>query len=148
MACSDCYPGNSTVLYGEAPVYVTGAGTVGDPFVVHYSGAEYGDRGVAFDYTPAPNLDLSQFPYPVLIRATLTATAGLTLPEWDMGYSGTITLVLTQGGTGSYEVGFAAAGVKSAAAINLSNTVGAKDVVRLLWTGVDWIATDVVLNVS
>lgn len=148
MACSDCYPGNSTVLYGETPIYVTGAGTVGDPFVVHYGGSEFGDRAVSFELTPAPNLDLSQFTYPVTIRATLAATAGLTLPNWDSGYSGTLTLVLTQGGSGSYEVGFAAAGVKSAAAINLTNTVGAIDVVRLLWTGSDWIATDVVLNVS
>lgn len=147
MACSDCYPGNTTVLQAGANVAVAGSGTVSDPFVISANEVESGDRTGAVNVEANPDLNLFNLTGPTTVRVTLNADANISLPNWGINTAGSIILVITQGTGGSREIAFAAAGVRSTAPIALSNAVGAIDVVRLIWTGLNWIATDVVLNV-
>lgn len=148
MAVSECYPGNSTVITAGEGIVVSGTGIPGSPFVISRYDAPEGDWQQAVWVDANPNLQLDAFARPTVISTRLTANAGLTLPTWSPAFAGSLTFVIQQGGSGSYEVGWAAAGVRSAAAINLTNTVGATDIVRILWTGTFWVATDIVLNVT
>ena len=148
MACSDCYPGNTTVITSGDGIQVYGSGVPGDPFVISRYDAPEGDWQQSVWVDTTPGLDVSQFARPTTIETRLTAFAALTLPTWSPAFAGSLTFIIQQGGAGSYEVGWAAAGVLSASTINLSNAVGAKDLVRVLWTGAYWIATDIVLNVT
>lgn len=147
MACSDCYPGNSTVMLPGANVSITGSGIVGDPFVISANEVENGDLSSVAYVEATPALNLYNILAPTTVHVTLNANASLNLPQWGGAASGSILLVITQGTGGSREIDFAGAGVKSTAAINLTNTVGAIDLVRLVWTGMQWVATDIVLNV-
>lgn len=140
MSC-ECYTGNNTVIQSGPGISVTGAGTVSQPYVIESYDDPKGDWTFSGAMTASPGLDLSALDAPYLVRATLTGTGTITLPTWSSGGAGTITLVLTQDGTGSRTLNFAGAGVKSSAPIVLSTTANATDVVVLLWTGAGWIAT-------
>lgn len=139
MACSDCFPGNSTVIIGGSGVDINGTGTPSDPYEISVFSQPEGDWAYAETRTAAPDLDMSSFTLPVLVRATLTGAGEVNLPSWGAGRSGSLTLVLQQDGTGGRTLDFAGAGVLSQAPIALSTDPGAIDVVVLIWTGTEWI---------
>lgn len=75
------------------------------------------------------------------IHATLTGNVTLTLPTPDPTLSFTVSLVLTQDATGSRTL-TPPASCLSAYGVDptLSTAGGAKDLVHLMWTGVQWVA--------
>lgn len=148
MACSDCYPGNTTVIRGGDGIQVSGNGTPDSPFVVTRFDNPEGDWQQVYWRDSTPDLVLDDVLRPSVIETRLTGAGELILPTWSPSYGGTLTLVLNQDSTGSRTLDFVGAGVLDNPNIVLSTAANAKDVVTLLWTGTDWIAIAVVKAVA
>jgi len=139
MACSDCTPGNSTVIIGGDNVTVSGSGNVGDPFVINSDVNSDGDWSESVTPGSFSPIGLNTVPLPHTVRILLESDDTISLPAWPSDKSGSITLVITQGGGGGWNIDFAAAGVLSTSPLILSAFPGAIDVVTLFWSGEQWI---------
>jgi hypothetical protein len=149
MACSDCFPGSSTVVKaGTGGVYISGSGTPSDPFVVSVGLTPDGDWGSAEEIDAAPDLNLASLTRPAVVEVVLSGSGEVFYPGgWGSNHSGTIRLILEQDGTGGRTLDFGAALMPSGA-ITLSTAGGAVDIVDLTWTGIRWTANLVASNLS
>lgn len=76
-----------------------------------------------------------------MIHATLTGNVTLTLPTPPATRSFTVSLLLTQDATGSRTLTIPAASLSSYGVDPVLSTAGgSKDVVHLMWTGLQWVA--------
>lgn len=93
-------------------------------------------------------VNLSAVTGPKTIRATLTGNVtAVTLPSWSSAQSGSITLMISQDSVGGWTwvmPGTSALGIKVA----LTPAANARDLIVLLWTGIQWIVVPSALDVK
>lgn len=130
---------------------LTGAGTTTSPLALRadFIGTiPVPDTQPAEAQTWSGAVNLSALTGPRTIRANLTGNVtSVTLPTWAANVSASITLILSQDGTGGRTwvmPGTSAFGID----IVLTTTPNARDLIVLLWTGVQWIAIPSAMNVS
>lgn len=141
MACSDCFPGNTTVIKSGPGTAVTGSGTPSDPFIISVNTPAEGDWGTAERLDAAPDLNLTNLARPCVVESVLSGNGSVVFPLfWGSSNSGTIRLILEQDSTGNRDLDFSEA-IEPAGGIALSTAPGSVDVVDLTWTGERWVAT-------
>lgn len=130
---------------------LTGTGTTTDPYSLQadYIGSlPVPDQQPSIFQNWSGAVNLTSITAPTTIRATLNGNVtSVTLPPWGSTISGSINLLLTQDATGSrtwVQPGVSAGGVD----VVLTTAANAKDLVRLFWTGAQWVVSAVALNVS
>jgi hypothetical protein len=130
---------------------LTGEGTSSSPLVL--SGAfvgeiDYPDMQPSASQSWSGAVNLTSVTGPRTIRATLTGNVtSVTMPTWSSSVAASITLILAQDTTGGRTwvmPGTSAFGID----IILSTAPLARDLVVMLWTGVQWIAIPSALDVS
>lgn len=130
---------------------LTGDGSPTSPFTLS---ADFIGEIPVPDYTPAESrtwsgaVSLADVTEPRMIRVAMNGNVtAVTLPTWASSESGSITLMLSQDATGGRTwvmPGTSAGGTD----VVLSAAPNARDLVRLFWTGIQWVVTAVALNVS
>lgn len=130
---------------------LTGEGTAVNPLLLR---ADYIGTITVPDTQPAESqswsgaVSLATLTGPRTIRANLTGNVtSVTMPTWASSVSASITLILSQDATGNRTwvmPGTSAFGID----IVLSTAPNARDLVVMLWTGVQWIAIASAMNVS
>lgn len=130
---------------------LTGEGTAVSPLVLtaDFVGAiDFPDTQPSTFASWSGAVSLAAVDGPITIRATLTGNiTSITLPTWSSAQSGSITLILSQdavGGRTWVMPGQSAFGID----IVLSTAPNARDMVVLVWTGVQWIAIPTAMDVS
>lgn len=145
---ADCNPGASVALEAGPGIFITGSGSVEDPYVINRFDTTPPDWQVSLVENAGAELFITA-QVPTTFRVTAqNADSILTLPTWPTNRSGTLTLVITQDGTGNRGIDFLGAGVLTTAPIVLTTTPGATDIVTLFWTGAAWIGALVAADVA
>ena len=132
---------------------LTGEGTVSSPYVMD---AEFIGELNPPDWTPSEGRSwgagaqsLADLDAPATVRVALTGNVtGVTLPSWASSDSGSITLVITQDGTGGRTLVLTGVTWAGGTPPTYTTAANGRDLIRLFWTGLAWIGEPVALNVS